>query len=277
MLAGAHRPCRSRVRQGTTLYLHRWHRSPSVRHQEGQDLVRRAITARNSLPAYPSPAQTPQQYPQQQQQQQQSQQPPATTGPPSLTAPLPTISALQAAQQAIQAPSCDPASKIAWCRDVLSLVNRASQTAAGGTAGSSSGQSGTDPIAGPAKISDPNLQRLADVAVPLVLGIANTAQQAPGASSKLSPPVAEAIYHRAVISAAGSFPQFFPANPRTAFRDFETAARSGYHAAWFRLGRDYENFGDDAHARDCFERGVKFAVESCIYVRFKLRNDTLIF
>lgn len=214
----------------------------------------------SSTPPYPAPLPIPQQ-----------QTGSSVNGaPPSLTAPLPTISALLASQQAVQNPSTDPASKIAWCRDVLSLANRATQTAAGGSNGSSGGQSGTDPIPGPARITDPNLRRLADVAVPLVLGIANSAQQQqnPDAPSpKLAPPVAEAVYLRAVISSAGSFPQFTPQNSRTAFRDFETAARSGFHASWFRLGRDYENFGDDMHARDCFERGLKYNVESCIYVR----------
>jgi hypothetical protein len=71
-----------------------------------------------------------------------------------------------------------------------------------------------------------------------------------------------------VVTAAGSFPQHAAQNPRIAFRDFETAARSGFHAAWFRLGRDYENFNDDVHARECFERGVKANVESCLYVSF---------
>src|SRR5439155_695899 len=55
-------------------------------------------------------------------------------------------------------------------------------------------------------------------------------------------------------------------SPRTAFRDFEAAARGGYAPAWFKLGRDYENFGDFVHARECFERGVKLGVESCCYV-----------
>ncbi|TCD60032.1 hypothetical protein EIP91_010853, partial [Steccherinum ochraceum] len=77
--------------------------------------------------------------------------------------------------------------------------------------------------------------------------------------------VAEAIYLRATCAASGAYPQYIPHNPRTAFRDFELAAKSGYYAAWFKLGRDYENFGDSGHAKDCFERGVKYGVESCLY------------
>ena len=61
------------------------------------------------------------------------------------------------------------------------------------------------------------------------------------------------------------FPSVFPASPRDAFRDFETAARAGYAPAWFKLGRDYESVGDLNRARDCFERGVRNGVGSCFY------------
>jgi hypothetical protein len=77
--------------------------------------------------------------------------------------------------------------------------------------------------------------------------------------------VAEALYWRACLSNSGEFPDLVPQNPRTAFRDFEAAARAGHFQAWFRLGRDYETVGDAVHARDCFERGVKYQVESCLY------------
>ena len=72
---------------------------------------------------------------------------------------------------------------------------------------------------------------------------------------------------RAMCASTGIYPQFIPHDPRTAFRDFERAAKSGYHAAWFKLGREYENFGDVQHAKECFERGMKHGVESCYYVR----------
>ncbi len=67
----------------------------------------------------------------------------------------------------------------------------------------------------------------------------------------------EAVYLRACISAS--------TNPRQAFRDFEASARAGCHLAWFRLGRDYEQFGDNQHAKECFERGVRVGVNSCSY------------
>jgi hypothetical protein len=78
--------------------------------------------------------------------------------------------------------------------------------------------------------------------------------------------IAEAIYLQATFAASGAYPDQVKQNPRMAFRGFEQAARGGYNAAWFRLGRDYENFNDAAHAKDCFERGVKFGVENCCYV-----------
>ncbi|KZP03527.1 hypothetical protein FIBSPDRAFT_904948 [Athelia psychrophila] len=70
---------------------------------------------------------------------------------------------------------------------------------------------------------------------------------------------------RATFAASGAYPGQVAQNPRTAFRDFEAAARGGYAPAWFKLGRDYENFSDFAHAKDCFERGAKARVEGCAY------------
>ncbi|KAJ6590721.1 hypothetical protein DFH09DRAFT_1358880 [Mycena vulgaris] len=55
----------------------------------------------------------------------------------------------------------------------------------------------------------------------------------------------------------GAYPNLLPANPRAAFRDFETSARAGYAPAWFRLARDYEVFNDSAHALDCLTRGAR--------------------
>ncbi|TFK46747.1 HCP-like protein [Heliocybe sulcata] len=173
--------------------------------------------------------------------------PPRPAGLPSLTAPLPTPASLAAALPSIQRPDADPAARVAWARDVLSLVERMHASS-----------SSTDaPAVGPVHIADAQLQRLADVAVPLVLQAA-TAQP-------VAKHVAEAIYLRACMTASGAYPQYAPHNPRAAFRDFELAARSGYPQAWFKLGRDYENFNDTAHAKDCFERGVKLGVESCLY------------
>lgn len=48
----------------------------------------------------------------------------SSSEPPALTAPLPTISSLIAALPSVQTPNNTPASKIAWCRDVVGLVDR---------------------------------------------------------------------------------------------------------------------------------------------------------
>ncbi|KAF8637230.1 hypothetical protein AX17_002961 [Amanita inopinata Kibby_2008] len=173
---------------------------------------------------------------------------PPTGDAPSLVAPIPTIPALHAAVQAIQQPNYDPTSKVAWARDVVFLVNRAQQNTS------------TDPLVGPATITDPQLLRLVHVAVPVILEMASRSQQ-----SSMAPHIAEAIYLRATFAASGAFPDYLRQNLRSAFRDFETAARAGYASAWFRLGRDYESFNDFQRARDCFERGVKHGVESCCY------------
>lgn len=188
----------------------------------------------------------------------------SSNGQPSLTAPLPTVASLQAALPAIQNPNADPQSKVAWCRDVLQLVNRvtvASNPSPNASASATSG-TGTDLPTGPARIADPALARLADIAVPLIIQLSSSPSTS---GTKLPPYASEALYLRASLSASGAFPAHLPPNPRVAFREFESAARAGHHASWFRLGRDYETFGDEAHARECFERGVRHNVESCVY------------
>lgn len=169
------------------------------------------------------------------------------TAVPSLTAPIPTIQSLSTALPTIQQPAHDPALKLAWARDVLLLVDRTRYPSA------------TDIPSGPVTITDPQLQRLVATAVPLVQHLASINHQS------LPLFAAEAVYLRATLESSGAYPDRIPHNPRQAFRDFEAAARAGYAAAWFRLGRDYENFNDAVHAKDCFERGAKLGVESCVY------------
>lgn len=188
--------------------------------------------------------------------------PPSPPSPPSLTAPLPLIAQLQSASTTIQSPSHDPVLKVAWCRDVFFLIERAQRNPV----------PGADPPVGPITIKDPLLSRLAQIAVPLVLQLSQSHNPAQG---KIPPYIAEAISIRATLAATGAFPDFVRHNPRSAFRDFETAARGGFPAAWFRLGRDYENFNDHVHARDCFERGVRLNVESCLYVRHYFNQSSL--
>ncbi|KAF9458316.1 hypothetical protein BDZ94DRAFT_114754 [Collybia nuda] len=178
------------------------------------------------------------------------QQPPPARDPtppaPSLTAPIPTLAKLQGVLPTIQNPNHDPALRLAWARDVLFLVDKQQY-----------GATSTDTPQGPAVISDSQLFRLVQIAVPLILQIATAPHG--GLTS------AEAVYHRATFEASGAYPEHVPLNLKAAFRDFEAAARAGYASAWFRLGRDYENFNNMPHAKECFERGVKMGVESCLY------------
>ena len=147
----------------------------------------------------------------------------------------------------MQHPNHDPALKINWARDIL---DRAQQNA-----------SGDAPPVGPATMQDPQLLRLVQIAVPLVVHIASAQHPTP-----IPVIAAEAIYLCATFSASGAYPDHVQRNPCIAFRDFEQAARAGYAQAWFRLGRDYENFSDALHARDCFERGLKLNAKNGVYV-----------
>lgn len=177
---------------------------------------------------------------------------PDSNGPPALTAPLPTIASLIAGLSSVQAGN-NPASSVVWCRDVISLVDRLyvvpNQTGS------------TDSPSGPVHVVDQELNNLVETAIPMVLQIANTNT----APQPLPIHIAEALYLRATFEATGAYPQFVPQNPRMAFRDFERAARAGFSAAWFKLGRDYENFGDFSHAKDCYERGIRNNNENCLY------------
>jgi hypothetical protein len=174
-------------------------------------------------------------------------------GPPSLTAPLPTIASLIAGLSSVQAGN-NPASSVVWCRDVIGLVDRLYVTP---------NQTGSaDPPSGPIHVADQELNNLVETAIPMILQIANTNP----APQPVPVHVAEALYLRATFEATGAYPQFVPQNPRMAFRDFERAARAGFSAAWFKLGRDYENFGDLSHAKDCYERGIRNNNENCLYV-----------
>ena len=167
----------------------------------------------------------------------------------SLTAPLPTIQTLTEAIPSIQDPSFDPARKVLWCRNIFLLVDRLNQSTA-------------ELPTGPVHIEDPQLLRLAQIAVPTILAIASPQPVLNPTPSH----IAEAIYLRATLESSGAFPGDVPLDLRIAFRHYEQAARSGYARAWFKLGRDYEDYGDDKHARSCFERGVKAGVESCLFV-----------
>ena len=183
---------------------------------------------------------------------------PSSSGSPSLTAPLPSISGLTASLQLVQQPHYDPAQKVAWCRDVLSLINRAESLQA--TVANPTSVGSTETPIGPLRIDDPQLRTLVEVMTSII-----TQLSAPPLPKPAPPHIAEVVYLRASCESSGAFPAI-KRDPRTAFRDFEYAARNGYAAAWFKIGRDYENFGDVSHAKDAFERGVKVGDERCLYV-----------
>ncbi|THH03459.1 hypothetical protein EW145_g6235 [Phellinidium pouzarii] len=125
-----------------------------------------------------------------------------TPSPLPPTAPLSLVSTLQSALPSVQSMTADISSKVSWIRDVFLLVTRANAATKGSNVASGS-SAGTDLPTGPANITDPSLQRLADIAVPLLLTIMPSA---PAPGQKLSPPAAEALYMRASLTAAGSFP-----------------------------------------------------------------------
>ncbi|KAL5526204.1 hypothetical protein ACEPAG_7543 [Sanghuangporus baumii] len=180
-----------------------------------------------------------------------------------LAAPLPSIETLQNALSSIQAPTAADSSRVAWIRDVLLLVKRASSAAEEKRASCSAVPlvSNTLP-SGPVRISDPVLRSLAESAVALLISIM---PGLPDRKRELTPPSAEALFIRATITASGAFPDFIAANARNAFREFERSARAGFPHSWFRLGRDYESVGDIVHARQCFEKGESERDTGCIY------------
>lgn len=250
---------------------------PHHSHQHSQSRSRAPSAYNSSPPQIPQlmpqaagPSQSQQYYP-------PSTSPPARSpprqnsfpaGPPSLTAPLPTVSTLTSALPSVQQQGGEPTKQIAWCRDVLSLVSRAENLQSVSASANPTNVAATDAPVGPVRISDPALQRLVDVAVPLILRISTPSPM----PSPMPTWLAESIYHRATCEASGAFPQYIPQSSRSAFRDFEQAARNGFHAAWFKLGRDYENFKDVQHAKSCFERGLNHGDERCLYVRLYLRH-----
>lgn len=199
--------------------------------------------------------------------------PPQQAQQEQLTAPLPTVASLQAALAAVQRPDASPESQIAWIRDVLLLVNR-------DYAKNCDANAPPLPFApdefpqGPVRIHDSNLAKLAEGAVPLLISLAPNVPEDDNASAtsgsrpnslSMSPAISEALHLRAVLTAAGAFPDHLLASPRAAFSAFTAAARAGHTRSWRRLASDYENFGDVAHALSCVERGVSLGDPACLH------------
>lgn len=161
-------------------------------------------------------------------------------GPGSLTSPssaLPTSTSALAKLSGAQLNE-----RVRWARQVLRFVER--QQAELASAGGST------------RISDPTLVRFVDVALKIIL-------------SSSEPPISsgESLYLRADLSSTGSFPAYKTKDPRAAFRDFESAANRGYKASWFRIGREYEAFGEWERARSAHEKGMSMGDCASTYVR----------
>ncbi len=175
---------------------------------------------------------------------------PSLGDPPVLTVSLPTEASLYAASQSVKSIE-NPSRQLSWSKQVLDLVERIQLRER---------QLNSKYNDNLIPNMDPLLVELVDQAVQHILGLSK-------ASGKpLLPYVAEAIYHRAVFAASGSFPEYVKRDQQAAFKDFEVAARNGYNTAWFKIGRDYERVNQIERARKCYERGVKFKETNCLYV-----------
>ncbi|KAL1719141.1 hypothetical protein EV715DRAFT_251876 [Schizophyllum commune] len=163
-----------------------------------------------------------------------------------ITMPLPSIPTLLAAMPTVSQPTHDPALQMAFVRDVFILLAQEYPALL---------QSNSGMIT----LENDDLQTLLVASVDIINRLAAMQTQ------PITPPVAEALFHRAMLSASGAFPSLAKHNPRSAFREFEMAAKNGQPKAWFRLGRDYEAFNDESRAKDCFERGARAEDEACLY------------
>ncbi|KIM21850.1 hypothetical protein M408DRAFT_333222 [Serendipita vermifera MAFF 305830] len=187
------------------------------------------------------------------------------TAPPQLTVTLPTLATLSSSMGSVLA-SRDAGSKVAWCKDVLSALDRAIQ-ANGSNLGDGPAIELLKGSGGPAGgISEPDiaLLKLSDAAVATLIQMLKPPLPI-GPNNSMPPFIAEGLFLRGQVISAGTFPEVLPKSPRDAFRDFEASARGGYAPAWFKLGRDYETVGDLVRAKDCFEKGLQRGVGSCFY------------
>ncbi|RXK39952.1 hypothetical protein M231_02747 [Tremella mesenterica] len=158
---------------------------------------------------------------------------------PPLTFPFPKIDALL-----LSAPTLDSSpepDRLAWAQDVLRILEKHKPSD-----GISKGSSRPIPSA---------LTSLLQQAVPIILEMSK---------SKDASLAARAGYLKATLMASGTC-ELVPKDPRTAFKEFEIAAKGGEVRGWFTLGRDYESVGDVQRAKDCFERGKNKADGECTY------------
>ncbi|KAK0554985.1 hypothetical protein OC846_001842 [Tilletia horrida] len=162
----------------------------------------------------------------------------------TLSLPLPGLASLGTSREKALALG-DPNRLVNWAADVVKYVERKSTlTANSGTATEAD-----------LTIKDAQLVGWIDEAITLI----NT-----HASAKPKP-IPRALYLRGDLLASGSFPSYHERDLRSAFNDFEMAARMGYAPAFFRCARDYEVLGDANRARDVYEKGMSKGDICCSY------------
>ncbi|KAE8181676.1 hypothetical protein CF336_g8834, partial [Tilletia laevis] len=174
--------------------------------------------------------------------------PPMTSGGAttalSLSLPLPDPGTLATAREKALALG-DQNRLLQWASDIMKYVERKSiLTANSGTAAEAD-----------LAIKDAQLVGWIDEAI----GIVNVH------AAKVPTPVPRALYLRGDLLASGSFPSYHQRDLRSAFSDFEIAARMGYPPAYFRCARDYEVLGDVSRAKEVYEKGMGKGDVCCTY------------
>lgn len=173
-------------------------------------------------------------------------------GPPQLPKPL-TQKDLSAMRELVVS-SDDLGKRVQWAKEVLKFVERSQAAATTASA-----------------IVDPLLIQWIEQAMQY---ISFGAGSDPGPStvppSLLQLAVAEAMFLRADLASSGTFPTYFPKNPRSSFRDFEASANLGFAESWFKIGKAYESFDNFRSAVDAYNRGVRLGESHCLFVSFSL-------
>lgn len=161
---------------------------------------------------------------------------------------LPSQAELAQQREAAQFAPNPAAARVSWAKSVLKFVERHQASSAGGEF---------------SKITDPTLVKWTDESIRLILSLADN----------VASPVSEALYLRGELSSSGKFPSYRSKDLSMAFRDFETAANLGYHAAWAKIALAYETYGeqnksqaDFDRAKRAYDEGVQKNEVTCTYV-----------
>ncbi|KAF8310935.1 HCP-like protein [Clavulina sp. PMI_390] len=166
---------------------------------------------------------------------------------------MPTVESLTAAASSV-ASQDNPPRQLTWSRQVLNLVDRTITL-----------ETALNPSIDQAHaLTEPRLHALVDQAIPQIMRQCEAVPPS-AAPGSLPPHIAEAFYLRGTLASSSLFQEWVKKDLRQSFKDFETAARSGCHIGWFRIGRDYEGVQDIRRARDAFERGVRLGEKNCLY------------